>query len=78
MPEPSFWIVQSTRKPGECQSRGAAVTWATTHPKGKAMILHGNPEAIEQRQDLVLGTLERIASSDSHWARCPDAKKWKR
>ena len=76
MAEPMFRIVASTRKPGTCNSCHAKVTWVTTYPKGKAMPLHGDPVALKTDTDLVLGTIEYIASADSHFTHCPDAKKW--
>ena len=77
MAEPTIRILGSTRQPGRCRSCGASLTWAKTWPKLKAMPLHGNPTALST-ENVDGDTIETIRSSDTHFARCPQAQKWSR
>lgn len=76
MAEPMFRIIASTRQRGTCRSCSAPITWCKTFPNQKAMPLHGDPVALKTAHDNDHGTIEFIASSDSHFAQCPDAPKW--
>lgn len=78
MAEPMFRIIASTRRPGVCRSPtcAAAITWCRTFPNQKAMPLHGDPVALKTEHDNDHGTIEYIASADSHWAHCVDAPKF--
>lgn len=80
MAGPMFRIIASTRTttPQPCQSCSAPITWARTYPNDKPMPLNGEPVALKTETDLILGTIEYIASSDSHFATCPDSQKWSR
>lgn len=76
MPEPMFRIIAASRKPGECRSCHAAITWALTFPNQKAMPLTGVPVALKTEHDNDHGTIEFVASADSHFASCPQGPKW--
>lgn len=76
MAEPMFRIVAASRQPGTCRSCQAPITWAITYPGGKAMPLHGDPVALKTEHDNHQGTIDYVASADSHFNHCPQAKKW--
>jgi hypothetical protein len=76
MPEPMFRIIALSRKPGECRSCGAAITWALTFPNRRTMPLTGAPVALKTEHDNLEGAIEYIASADSHFVSCPDGPKW--
>lgn len=76
MAEPMFRIIASTRQPGECRSCQAPITWVKTFPKEKAMPLERDAVALKTEHDNTHGTIEHVASADSHWAHCPHAKTW--
>jgi len=73
-------IYQDSRAVGTCRSCGAAIEWAelTTgarHPFELPI------KPIRAQQSLVDGrTIEDVETRDSptHFARCPDAKSWRR
>lgn len=71
-----FRIIASTRQKGTCRSCSAAITWAKTFPNQKAMPLTGSPVALKTEHDNVHGLIEHIASSDSHFASCPQSSRW--
>lgn len=74
-PERVFRILGSTREPGRCQSCGCAITWVRTYPGLKAMPLTGNPVALST-ENVDGDAIETVRSSDSHFASCPQAKRW--
>lgn len=51
MPEPMFRILSASRKPGECRSCHARITWCLTFPNRKAMPLNGDPVALKTEHD---------------------------
>lgn len=77
MTEQLIRILGSTRQPGRCRSCGAGITWAKTYPRLRAMPLHGSPIALST-ENVDGDAIETINSSDTHFARCPEAKKWSR
>lgn len=75
--EPMFRIIASTRSGlQDCRSCGAPITFARTYPGDKAMPLNGEPIALKTDTDLLHGLIEYIASSDSHFATCPQSSRW--
>lgn len=76
MAEPMFRIIASTRRPGECNSCQAPITWVKTFPNEKAMPLERDAVALKTEHDNTHGTIEYVASADSHFAHCPQSKKW--
>lgn len=76
MAEPMFRIIASTRQPGECRSCRAPITWVKTFPNQKAMPLERDAVALKTEHDAQHGTIDFVASADSHFARCPQAPKW--
>lgn len=74
--DPMFRIIASTRQPGTCRSCQAPITWVKTFPNQKAMPLERDAVALKTDHDDELGTIEHLASADSHFANCPQGPKW--
>jgi hypothetical protein len=72
-------IYSDTRKPGTCRGRscGAAIVFATIVKSGKTMPFSGDPVALKTRhEDATHRLIETVDLGASHFADCPDAKKF--
>jgi hypothetical protein len=72
-------ILADTRRLGTCRSCGAEIEWATVAASEKAMpfnrpIVLEPALALDDSMNIVRVDMEKTTS---HFATCPDAKKWR-
>lgn len=71
-------IYQDSKGPGTCRSCGASIEWAEL-VSGKRMPFNNSIVAVRTQGSIIEGRVIEEVDTDvspTHWATCPDAKKW--
>lgn len=75
--DPIVTVYTDTKGYALCSSCKAPIEWYETM-NGKKMPVNRGAVYLRTGTDVVGDPTADIASSDTHWATCPDAAKWKR
>jgi hypothetical protein len=75
MSETLIRLLEGTKKPGRCRGCEASIDWYDTLA-GKHMPMNAGAVPRKSEQDDQWRVVAYFASSDSHWATCPERQQF--